>query len=166
MEGEPAILYSCITRGTLLLVEHTKNYEHNFAQVAQSMMQTLASHTDYKAVYNAHESYLFHVIIENGIAYICVTTSDFNKVGAHAYLQEIIQRIHSTNLASRVNYAGEYELNREFSVVLGQEMDHYTSLKGYQKDDKLGTLQRQVNDVKEIMTQNIEKVVQPWGITG
>lgn len=55
MEGEPAILYSCITRGTLLLVEYTKNYEHNFAQVAQSMMQTLASHTDYKAVYNAHE---------------------------------------------------------------------------------------------------------------
>lgn len=158
-KAEPAILYSCIARGTLVLVEHTKNYEHNFAEIVHSMMQTLGSRTEHKAVYKAQESYLFHVIIESGVAYICVTTSDFNKVGAQAFIQEIIQRIHSTNLASRVNYAGEHELNREFSVVLGQEMDHFTSLKGFQKDDNLGKLQRQVDDVKEIMTQNIEKVV-------
>ncbi|KAJ8022753.1 Vesicle-associated membrane protein 7 [Holothuria leucospilota] len=159
MEAEPVIVYSCIARGTLILVEHAQSYENNFTEVVHSMMRNLASHSDYKAVYKAHESYLFHVIIENGIAYFCVTTPNFSKLGAHRFIQEIITRIKSTNLASRVNYAGEYELNREFSVVLGQEMDHYTRMKGFEENDNLSKLQRQVDDVKQIMTENIEKVL-------
>ena len=66
--------------------------------------------------------YNFHVIVENGVTFICATTSEFSKQNAHNYLKEIIGRVASSSLSQRTQHAGEYELNRDFSNVLSQEM--------------------------------------------
>ena len=66
--------------------------------------------------------YMFPVIVQDGITYLCATTTDFSKQKSHSYLNEIIRRVASTSLSQRVQHAGEYELDRDFSNVLSQEM--------------------------------------------
>ena len=48
------ILYSCLARGNVLLVEHSASYEHNFATVTRSMLQNIPS-GDTKAVYTSDQ---------------------------------------------------------------------------------------------------------------
>eukprot|EP00057_Strongylocentrotus_purpuratus_P033045 XP_789920.2 PREDICTED: vesicle-associated membrane protein 7 [Strongylocentrotus purpuratus] len=151
------ILYSCIARGTTILVEVSKSYEHNFQQVVGSMMQNLASHDNYKSVYTSSD-YLFHVVIKDRICYMCATTVDFRKQTAYSFIMEIMTKVANCSLAQRVHHAGEMELDRDFSSVLGQEMDHFSNLKGG-GNDKIAVLQDQVDEVKDIMTQNIDKVL-------
>ncbi|XP_072165690.1 vesicle-associated membrane protein 7-like [Diadema setosum] len=151
------ILYSCIARGTTIMVELSRNDEHNFQQVVNSMMQNLAAKENFKSVYTSQD-YLFHVIIQDGITYMCATSVDFRKQTSYAFLKEIMQKVAGCSLAQRVHHAGDMELDRDFSSVLGQEMDHYSTMKGG-GNDKVAVLQNQVDEVKDIMTQNIDKVL-------
>ncbi|XP_041485399.1 vesicle-associated membrane protein 7-like [Lytechinus pictus] len=151
------ILYSCIARGTTILVELSKSYEHNFQQVVGSMMQNLASHDNFKSVYTSQD-YLFHVVIKDRITYMCATTVDFRRQTAYSFIMEIMSKVANCSLAQRVHHAGEMELERDFSSVLGQEMDHFSNLKGG-GNDKVAVLQNQVDEVKDIMTVNIDKVL-------
>ncbi|XP_072051321.1 uncharacterized protein [Amphiura filiformis] len=150
------ILYSCLARDTIILVEHSMTFDHNFQGVARSMLQNISSQSDSKTMYTA-DQYNFHVIVDNGITYISATTADFSKQNAHLFLKEIIGRIAASSLSQRVQHAGEYELNRDFSSVLSQEMDHFSNLRG--GNNKLDNLQNQVDEVKDIMCQNIDRVL-------
>ena len=49
------ILYGCIARDTIILVEHSTTYEHNFQGVARSMLQNISSQSDSKAMYTADQ---------------------------------------------------------------------------------------------------------------
>ncbi|XP_071488018.1 vesicle-associated membrane protein 7-like [Diadema antillarum] len=151
------ILYSCIARGTTIMVELSRSDEHNFQQVVNSMMQNLTTKENFKSVYTSQD-YLFHVVIQDGITYMCATSVDFSKQTSYAFLKEIMQKVAGCSLAQRVHHAGDMELDRDFSSVLGQEMDHYSTMKGG-GNDKVAVLQNQVDEVKDIMTQNIDKVL-------
>lgn len=67
-------------------------------------------------------SYLFHVVIKDRICYMCATTVEFRKQTAYAFIMEIMTKVANCSLAQRVHHAGEMELDRDFSSVLGQEM--------------------------------------------
>ncbi|XP_033643976.1 vesicle-associated membrane protein 7-like [Asterias rubens] len=149
------ILYGCVARGNTVLVEHSSSYEHNFATVTKSMLQNISTR-DSKSVYTS-DQYMFPVIVQDGITYLCATTTDFSKQKSHSYLNEIIRRVASTSLSQRVQHAGEYELDRDFSNVLSQEMDHYSHMK--ESNSKVSALQNQVDEVKDIMIQNIDNVL-------
>ncbi|XP_022110982.1 vesicle-associated membrane protein 7-like isoform X2 [Acanthaster planci] len=149
------ILYSCIARGGTLLVENSASSEHKFSSVCQSMLQNIP-YKDSKMVYTS-DQYMFPVIVQDGITYLCATTPDFSKQKSHAFLSEIIRRITSSSLGQRVQHAREQELDRDFSIVLSQEMDHYSHMK--ESSSSITNLQNQVDEVKGIMIQNIDKVL-------
>ncbi|XP_038060796.1 vesicle-associated membrane protein 7-like [Patiria miniata] len=149
------ILYSCIARGVTLLVENSASYEHNFSSVCRSMLQNIP-YKDSKVVYTS-DQYMFPVIVRNGITYLCATSQDFSKKKSYAFLDEIIRRVTTSSLDQRVQHAGEHELDRDLSIVLSQEMDHYSHLK--ESASNIDNLQSQVDEVKGIMIQNIDKVL-------
>lgn len=63
------------------------------------------------------------------------------------------------SLASRAQFAIEDELDRDFSPVMASEMQRF-SRQDASSGDNLTVLQNQVEEVKGVMTQNIEKVLE------
>ncbi|XP_077998958.1 vesicle-associated membrane protein 7-like [Glandiceps talaboti] len=151
------ILYSCVARGptVCILAEHSMT-SGNFKEIANSMLKNIPSRGNQKTTYTA-ENHLFHVIVDNGIIYMCATSDKFPRAQAFAYLQEIKRHVSlDTELGPQVQFAGPYELNSSLSHVMAREMERYSDV----KQDTLTTLQNQVDDVKDVMTQNIEKVLE------
>lgn len=64
------ILYTCIARGTQVLVKYA-SCAGNFTQVTDLLLAKIAPHDD-KLTY-LHGNYLFHYISSDSIIYLCIT---------------------------------------------------------------------------------------------
>ncbi|XP_064604659.1 vesicle-associated membrane protein 7-like [Liolophura sinensis] len=148
------IKFSCIAHGTTILCSH--QIEGNFYDVAASMLPNISSRKDGKTSYTAN-SYQFHCLVDNGIVYMCVAEPSFGKQQPYAYLAEIKRRFQSGTLASRSFSAGPDEFDRDFGFVLSGQMEKYSKPGG---GDHISALRSQVDEVKDVMTQNIDKVLE------
>ncbi|KAL8608969.1 hypothetical protein ACOMHN_062852 [Nucella lapillus] len=148
------IMYSCITRGTTVLCSNQEG-PGAFSDTIHSMLASVPSSSDGKRTYTAHNND-YHCLIENGIIFVCVTNSGVNKQQPYSFLAEIKRRFQSGPLAGRAMMAGSGELDRDFSFVLAQQMKNFSKA----GNDTVSRLQSQVDEVKGVMTQNIEKVME------
>lgn len=96
-------------------------------------------------------------MVENGLVYVCASDPDFGRRQPYAYLTEIKRQFTAGPLSSRAHFEHDGALDPDFKPVMSQQMDHFSAT---ESGDQLTTLQTQVDDVKDIMTQNIEKVMQ------
>lgn len=151
-----SIVYSVVARGPTILCDHT-DMSGNFETIAASVLARLAVE-DAKITYTADE-HLFHVVIEDGIIYMCLAGRDYRRSQAFGFLFEIKRRFTSgsTNLRQRARSANAYELSRDFSNVLAEQMQRFNVER---MPGQLGALQDQIDEVKGIMTQNIDKVLE------
>ncbi|KAK7111258.1 vesicle-associated membrane protein 7-like [Littorina saxatilis] len=150
------IIYSCVARGTTVLCSNQTG-NGTFSDTIKSMLNNIPSSGDGKRTYTAHNND-YHCLIENGILYVCVTESGVNKQQPYSYLAEIKRRFQSGPLAGRAVTAGFGELDRDFNFVLAQQMKNFSKAGG--GGDTVSKLQSQVDEVKGVMTQNIEKVME------
>ncbi len=97
---------------------------------------------------------VFHVLVSQGLTYLCVSDLAFDRSLAFGCLQELENRLRTyPGLKDRAEYAGPYALRREFSEDMGQVVTQYGS------GDKLGKLQTHVTAVKGVMKDNLNKVM-------
>ncbi|XP_070545423.1 vesicle-associated membrane protein 7-like [Ptychodera flava] len=149
------ILYCCLARGPTILAEHTIS-STSFQDLANSMLKNIPTKENKKTTYTS-DNYLFHVIVENGIIYMCATEKKFPRAQAFRYLQEIVRHIsHDTEVGPQVQFAGSHELEGSVNHVMATEMEKYSHV----KQDSVTVLQSQVDEVKDVMTQNIDKVLE------
>jgi hypothetical protein len=74
------ILYSVITRGTVVLTKYA-SCAGNFSEVTEQIMAKIPPENA-KLTYS-HGSYLFHYICENRVVYMCITDDvSINNVAA------------------------------------------------------------------------------------
>ena len=151
------IVYSLIARGTTILCSH-QSQSGSFTNVAKQMLGNIPTRNDTKITYTS-ESYKFHTLIENGIIYMCVAEAKYGARQPFAYLEEVKGLFLSGSLATRAQFAVDGELDRDFAQVMAGQMDRFSSGRG-QPNDNLTALQQQVDDVKGVMSQNIEKVLE------
>lgn len=97
-------------------------------------------------------------MVERGLIYLCASESDVGKRQPYAFLNEIKRQFLSGSLAHRAQFAEEGELNRDFEQVLANQMERFSAVDG--GGDQISTLQSQVEEVKGVMTQNIERVLE------
>ncbi len=74
-----------------------------------------------------------------------------------AFLDDIKQRFIS-QYGSTAQHAAAYELNTEFAPVLAQRMDYFSN---DPNADTINRVRGGINEVKNIMIENIEKVHRP-----
>jgi len=148
------ILYSLISRGAVVLCSH-KNGEGNFVEAVRKILPNIPTKADAKTTYTS-DSVSFHIVVENGLIYMCAADPDFGRLQPYAFLEDIVTRFKGSALASRAQFAADGELDRDFSNVLSQQMERFS--RGDQ--DNVSKLRSQVDEVKGIMTQNIEKVLE------
>lgn len=152
------IFYSVIARGDTPLCSH-QNQTGNFDEVVRSMLPNIPTRNDAKTTYTSH-NYMFHVMIDNGIIYMCASDPEFGRRQPYAFLTELKREFLSGSLSHRAQFATENELNRDFSPVMATQMEKFSSAEASGGGDNLSKLQSQVDEVKGVMTQNIEKVLE------
>ncbi|KAK6171532.1 hypothetical protein SNE40_019703 [Patella caerulea] len=148
------ITYSCICRGTTILVSHQIGSE-TYQDVVESMLPNIPTTNDAKTTYTSN-NYAFHVLVDNGILFICAAEPSFGKQKPYTYLAEIKKRFQSGSLATRAVTARTNEFSREFEHVMAEQMEKCSKGQGGQ----MSVLQSQVDEVKGVMSQNIEKVLE------
>ncbi|XP_075554093.1 vesicle-associated membrane protein 7-like isoform X3 [Dermacentor variabilis] len=101
--------------------------------------------------------YVFHLLVEQGLIYICATLPEASMHQSFTCLFLIKQRFLEGSLSSRAWTAQEHELDRDFGSVIADILNNCNSGR---TGDQISQLHRQVEDVRGIMAQNIERVVE------
>jgi len=98
----------------------------------------------------------FHYVVSEGITYLCMAEEAFGRRIPFAFLDDIKNRFKST-YGDRGRSAIAYAMQSDFSRVLQKQMEYYSN---DANADKITGLKKGLEDVKGIMTQNIERVLE------
>jgi len=138
----------------LLLMEATGN----FPTVTRVLLSKIPVQ-DGKMTY-VYDQHVFHYIVESGICYLCMS-DELNKHRIpYAFLNDMKERFIARFGTDEPQTAIAFSMNEEFSRVICERMEFYNSDAADLTVDNIGAVKSQIEDVKGIMVQNIEKVLE------
>ncbi|CAI0416612.1 unnamed protein product [Linum tenue] len=170
-----AILYALVARGSVVLAEFSATAT-NASAIAKQILGKIPGNDDSHVSYS-QDRYIFHVKRTDGLTVLCmaeenagskpfrsVLLSSFFVSGSgqwrrripFAFLEDIHQRFVRTYGRS-VHSAQAYGMNDEFSRVLSQQMEYYSS---DPNADRMNRLKGEMNQVRNVMIENIDKVLE------
>eukprot|EP00043_Microstomoeca_roanoka_P000942 m.30084 g.30084 ORF g.30084 m.30084 type:complete len:246 (-) comp10576_c0_seq1:542-1279(-) len=147
-----SLIYALVARDNQILAEYTES-SGNFTTVTQSILDKIPQN-DQKCTY-VYDRYLFHYTREDGVVYLCMADESFGRRVPFQFLAQIVKDF--LPYKSRARSSITYGLNRDFSPILQRQMAQYNRKAN---DDALTRAREEVEQVKDIMVQNIEKVLQ------
>lgn len=107
-----------------------------------------------------YDEYVFHYVVEAGICYLCMS-DEKNKHRIPFGFLEDIKRSFTTKFGHEApQTAIAFSMNEEFSPMIKERMDFYNSDDADKSIDNIGAVKSQIEDVKDVMVQNIEKVLE------
>eukprot|EP00047_Mylnosiga_fluctuans_P001547 m.220835 g.220835 ORF g.220835 m.220835 type:complete len:215 (-) comp10468_c0_seq1:4739-5383(-) len=148
-----SLVYALVARGNKILAEFTDS-SGNFTTVTQSILDRIPD-KDAKCTY-VYDRYLFHYIREEGVVYLCMGDEAFGRRIPFSFLAQIQKDFASYK--AKAQTAIPYALNRDFAPILQRQMAAFT--KSGANGDSLAKARAEVDQVKGIMVQNIEKVLE------
>jgi vesicle-associated membrane protein 7 len=150
------IVYALIARDGYVLVEHThKTVETgNFQQISSQILQKISGETNTKKSYSTG-GYVFNLQVNDGVTYLCLVEEGFSMRMSFLFLAEVVNRFTTTYTPQVIRSAITGQMN-DFERVLAQLMEHY----GSPSADKVSKAREEIENVKSIMLNNIELVLQ------
>lgn len=148
------LLYSVVARGSVVLAECSL-VSGNAHMLAVRILEKLNSSEDIRVSY-AQDRHMFHCMVSDGISYIVVAEEAFGRRIPFGFLEDIRQRFMAA-YSERINEAVAYEMNAAFSKVLSERMLYYSN---DPSADTINRVKAEVGEVKKIMVENIEKVLE------
>jgi len=148
------IIYGVVARGTTVLAEYS-TARGNFDQVARRILEKIQSQTNSKMSY-VYERHIFHYQVDDYITYLCMADEEFGRRIPFAFLEDLKERFKAT-YADRGKSALAYAMNEDFSKIMKSVMEYYSL---NPNADKINQLKGDVDEVKSVMVQNIEKVLE------
>eukprot|EP00056_Hartaetosiga_gracilis_P016158 m.4110 g.4110 ORF g.4110 m.4110 type:complete len:232 (+) comp3809_c0_seq1:130-825(+) len=147
-----SLVYALVAKENQILAEYTAS-SGNFTTITQAILDKIPEKNQ-KCSY-IYDSFLFHYVREGGIVYLCMADESFHRRHAFSFLAQIKQDFEP--FKSRAQHSIAYALNREFSPILKREMGKYNAQR---QNDQLAVAQREVQEVKNVMIENIDKVLE------
>lgn len=149
------IVYALVSRQKTVLAEHTAT-SGNFPTVTRVLLSKIPT-VDGKMSY-VYDQYVFHYVVETGICYLCMS-DELNKHRLpYAFLQEIKSKFVAKYGTEKPQTAIAFSYNEYFSNVIKERMDYYNS--DNPSVDNISMVKGQIDEVKDVMVQNIEKVLE------
>eukprot|EP00161_Ancyromonas_sigmoides_P025470 TRINITY_DN8531_c0_g3_i1.p2 TRINITY_DN8531_c0_g3~~TRINITY_DN8531_c0_g3_i1.p2 ORF type:complete len:258 (-),score=67.48 TRINITY_DN8531_c0_g3_i1:165-938(-) len=148
-----AIIYSLVARGPTVLAEFTTT-SGNFTTVTRRILDKIPSN-DAKMSY-AYDRHVFHYVVEDGIVYMCMADEAFARRVAFAFLDDARSAFRSA-YGGAAQTALAYGMNEDFSRTLERRMEYYNTSPDA---DRITAVRGQIDEVKSVMVQNIEKVLE------
>ena len=146
------IIYAVVARATTVLAEYSSS-TGNFTQITRRILEKIPQQ-DGKMSY-VYDKHVFHYVCQDAITYLCMTDEQFSRSLAFAFLEDIQHRFRAS-YGDRGKTALALAMNAEFSHVLQRQMDYFST---NPNADKLKQATAQVDEVKAIMVNNIEQVI-------
>lgn len=170
MSKQP-LIYSFVAKGTVVLAEHT-SFSGNFSTIAVQCLHRLPPNSN-KFTYSC-DGHTFNFLADKGFVFLVVATEIAGRSVPFIFLERIrddfMKRYGSSITAEDPHpladedddlfgerFSIAYELDREFGPVLREHMEYCV---GHPEEmGKLSKLKAQITEVKGIMMDNIEKVL-------
>lgn len=145
------IVYALVARGKTVLAEFTMT-SGNFPTVTRLLLSKIPLE-DAKMSY-VYDRHVFHYVVEDGMTYLCMADNKSRRRVAFAFLEDA--KIRFTRQYSQVlATAPAFMMNPDFAPILERQMAYYNT----EKDD-ISRVKNQLDDVKNVMVENIEKVLE------
>jgi vesicle-associated membrane protein 7 len=130
----------------------------NFPTVTRLLLAKIPS-TDGKMTY-VYDDYVFHYVVENSICYLCMSDEKNKHRIPFAFLQDLKQLFLTRYGLDIPQRAIAFSMNEDFSPTIQQRMDYFNSDEADRGIDNIGAVKSQIDEVRDVMVQNIEKVLE------
>lgn len=167
------LIYSFVAKGTVVLAEHT-SFSGNFSTIAVQCLQKLPSNSS-KYTYSC-DGYTFNFLIDNAFVFLVVADESTGRSVPFVFLERVKDDFRQRYGASikeegphpladddedddlfEDRFSIAYNLDREFGPRLKEHMQY--CMENPEEMSKLSKLKAQISEVKGIMMDNIEKVL-------
>ncbi|KAF0925301.1 hypothetical protein E2562_016000 [Oryza meyeriana var. granulata] len=153
-----AIVYALVARGTVVLAEFSA-VSGNAGAVARRILEKLPPEAESRLCF-AQDRYIFHVLRSPSpnnapLTFLCMANDTFGRRIPFLYLEDIQMRF-IKNYGRIAHSALAYAMNDEFSRVLHQQMEFFSS---NPSADTLNRLRGEVTEIHTVMVDNIEKIL-------
>ncbi|CAF1699751.1 putative vesicle-associated membrane protein 726 isoform X1 [Brassica napus] len=152
--GQQNLIYSFVARGTVILAEYTE-FKGNFTSVAAQCLQKLPSSNN-KFTYNC-DGHTFNYLVVNGFTYCVVAVESVGRQIPMAFLERVKEDFNKRYGGGKATTAKPNSLNKEFGSKLKEQMQYCVDHP--EEINKLVKVKAQVTEVKGVMMENIEKVL-------
>lgn len=152
--GQQSLIYSFVARGTVILAEYTE-FSGNFTTVASQCLQKLPSSSS-KFTYTC-DGHTFNYLVDNGFTYCVVAVESAGRQVPIAFLERVKDEFTKKYAGGKAATAAAKGLNKEFGSKLKEQMQYCVDHP--EEINKLAKVKAQVTEVKGVMMENIEKVL-------
>ena len=122
-------------------------------RVARRIIEKLS--TANNRVTYSQDRHLYHILCENGIIYLTMADESFGRRIPFSFLEDIKSRF-TSQYGATASTALAYAYNTEFSRVLRQQMEYFST---NPNADSINKVKSEIAEVKNVMVENIEKVL-------
>ncbi|KAL2549081.1 Vesicle-associated membrane protein [Forsythia ovata] len=168
------LIYSFVAKGNVVLAEHTP-YSGNFSTIAVQCLQKLPSNSS-KYTYSC-DGHTFNFLIDSGFVFLVVADESMGRSVPFVFLEKVkddFKQRYGDSIKSNDQhpladddyddddlfedrFSIAYNLDREFGPRLKEHMQY--CMNHPEEISKLSRLKAQITEVKGIMMDNIEKVL-------
>uniref|UniRef100_A0A9I9DZK5 Vesicle-associated membrane protein 726 n=2 Tax=Cucumis melo TaxID=3656 RepID=A0A9I9DZK5_CUCME len=152
--GQQSLIYSFVARGTVILAEYTE-FTGNFTTIASQCLHKLPA-TNNKFTYNC-DGHTFNYLVDNGFTYCVVAVEAAGRQIPIAFLERVNEDFVKRYGGGKAMTATANSLNKEFGSKLKEHMKY--CVEHPEEISKLAKVKAQVSEVKGVMMENIEKVL-------
>ncbi|KAF7820436.1 vesicle-associated membrane protein 727 [Senna tora] len=155
--SQRGLIYSFVAKGTIVLAEHT-SYTGNFSTIAVQCLQKLPSDSS-KYTFSC-DGHTFNFLIDSGFVFLVVADESVGRSVPFVFLERVkddFKQIYGPSIKSEDKFGIAYNLDREFGPRLKEHMLY--CMNHPEEISKLSKLKAQITEVKGIMMDNIEKVL-------
>lgn len=149
-----ALIYAVVSRGDVVLVEYA-NAQGNFTTVTREILKRIDPFKNGRESYSYDGKLHFHWFIDSGLIFLCMADASYQKRRAHGFLMDIRESFLSQYGDTWQN-AITLKFNNEFARVMKSKMDYHSDV----NSDKLATIQNQIDQAKDVIVENIDKLVE------
>ncbi|XP_076898540.1 putative vesicle-associated membrane protein 726 [Bidens hawaiensis] len=151
---EKPLIYSFVARGTVILAEYTE-FKGNFTTVAAQCLQKLPENNN-RFSYNC-DGHTFNYLMDNGYTYCIVAVESAGKTLPMAFLDRVKDEFNKKYGGGKASTAAAKSLSKSFGPKMKEQMKW--CIAHPEEIDKIAKVKAQVSEVKGVMMDNIEKVL-------
>ncbi|MBA0762638.1 hypothetical protein Gotri_012226 [Gossypium trilobum] len=152
--GQQSLIYAFVARGTVVLADYTE-FTGNFTGIASQCLQKLPSSNN-KFTYNC-DGHTFNYLVDNGFTYCVVAIESIGRQVPMAFLERIKEDFTKRYGGGKAAAAPANSLSKEFGPKLKEHMQY--CIDHPEEISKIAKVKAQVSEVKGVMMENIEKVL-------
>jgi vesicle-associated membrane protein 7 len=156
-EGKDAILYSLVARGDNVLTECSMaGVKGNFQQITIDVLKRIDPFTSRKMSFSYDDKVHFHLSIESGLIFLCMSDVNFAKRRAYSFLIDI-RNTFLSKFGEDWKTALPLAFNAQFCRQLEQKMNYYSF---DPSSDRVTAVQAEIDQLKSVTTEMIEKIIE------